>query len=137
MGSADQTVVSKPLTFKRKAKTIPVKVDSALRYYYCGIHEVGVVAKLYKVPEAELKKWLETEDAEKIRCSIQAEKDIHFQSLYGKVVDTLNLALDHPDPQVALAGANLWLRSNKGTKIEVVLTAEDVVRKIMSGELVE
>jgi hypothetical protein len=121
----------------RKPKAVPVRVDSALRYYFCGIHEVGAVARLYKIKELELRRWLGTEDAEKIRASIQTEKDIHFQSLYGKVVDTLNLALEHPDPQVALAGANLWLRSNKGSKIEVVLTAEDVVKKIMSGELVE
>lgn len=62
--------------------------------------------------------------------SIQEEE---FQSQFQKVIEVVGAALDHQDPAIALAGANLWLKACRKQKVEVEITAEDLVQKIMGG----
>ena len=62
-----------------------------------------------------------------------------FKGLYTKVVKVIGDALDCADASVALAGANLWMKAH-GKFVHKVehrdLTAEDIIAKIISGELV-
>lgn len=71
--------------------------------------------------------------------SLEGELDNQFKGLYTKVIRTLEAALDCADASVALAGANLWLKA-QGKFVHKVehrdLTAEDIIAKIISGELV-
>ena len=69
---------------------------------------------------------------------LQGLVDDQFKGLYAKVVKVIESALDCTDASVALAGANLWMKAH-GKFVHKVetrdLTAEDIVAKIISGEL--
>jgi hypothetical protein len=64
---------------------------------------------------------------------VRNELEDKFQAQFRKVVNVLDQGLDHPEPQIALAAANLWLKTNRGSKVEVKVTAEDLVAQIMGG----
>lgn len=64
--------------------------------------------------------------------------DVQFKGLYTKVIKVIGDALDCADASIALAGANLWMKAH-GKFVHKVerrdLTAEDIIKKIISGEL--
>lgn len=64
---------------------------------------------------------------------VRGEQEQRYQNLYRKFVDVVEQALDHADPAVALAGANLFAKTQVGTKVKVELSAEDIVQQIING----
>jgi hypothetical protein len=64
---------------------------------------------------------------------VRGELEHKFQAQFSKVIDVLDQGLDHPEPSVALASASLWLKTNRGSKVEVKVTAEDLVQQLMGG----
>jgi hypothetical protein len=71
--------------------------------------------------------------------SLEGYLDDQFKGLYAKVVKVIGDAMDCADASVALAGANLWMKAH-GKFVHKVehrdLTAEDIIAKIIAGELV-
>jgi hypothetical protein len=70
---------------------------------------------------------------------VEKELDQDFKRLYKKVISTIEEGLDCSDARVALASANIWLKAH-GKFVQRVetrdLTAEDIIQKIVKGELV-
>jgi len=70
--------------------------------------------------------------------SLEGALDVQFKGLYTKVIKVIGDALDCADASIALAGANLWMKAH-GKFVHKVerrdLTAEDIIKKIISGEL--
>jgi hypothetical protein len=64
---------------------------------------------------------------------VKGELDFKYQSLYTKFIDVVSDAMSHPEPSVALAGANLFAKTQIGTKHTVQLSAEDIVQQIING----
>lgn len=64
---------------------------------------------------------------------VRGELDFKYQALYSKFIDVVSQALDHPNPQVALAGASLFAKTQIGEKHKYEISAEDVVKQIMAG----
>lgn len=120
-----------PGTLEKRTRRIHPAVDLALRTYYTTGRTLEECAAVNNVKVSLLRSMVNSTEGEALRAQVQGDLDRHFQSLYKKVIRVLDDALEHPEPSVALAGANLWLKSNKGTKVEVTLTAEDVVKKLM------
>lgn len=119
-----------------KGKISP-KIEQAIRLYACGKGSQIDVAKACGVSVARLQTLLQSDEGIAIQRGIRNELEHKFQALFEKTINVLESALDHPDPSIALAGANLWLKSAKSTKVEVQLTAEDIVQKLMRGESID
>ena len=71
-------------------------------------------------------------------ASIEKELDLEFKRLYQKTINVLDKGLESADMGIALASANLALKV-AGKFVQKVenrdLTAEDIIQKILSGEL--
>ena len=53
---------------------------------------------------------------------------------FRKVVSTIEEALACGDMNLRLAAAALWLKTNRTQKVQVEMTAEDVVQKLLKEE---
>ena len=62
------------------------------------------------------------------------EFDEEFQMQFRKVVSTIEEALACGDMNLRLAAAALWLKTNRTQKVQVEITAEDVVQKLLKEE---
>ena len=62
------------------------------------------------------------------------ELDEEFQMQFRKVVSTIEEALACGDMNLRLAAAALWLKTNRAQKVQVEITAEDVVQKLLKEE---
>ena len=62
------------------------------------------------------------------------ELDEEFQMQFRKVVSTIEEALACGDMNLRLAAAALWLKTNRTQKVQVEITAEDVVQKLLKEE---
>jgi len=62
------------------------------------------------------------------------ELDEEFQMQFRKVVSTIEEALACGDMSLRLAAAALWLKTNRTQKVQVEITAEDVVQKLLKEE---
>jgi hypothetical protein len=120
----------------QKTKLSP-KMEQAVRLWAMGRGTQETVAKATGVSKARLGQVIASDAGQAIYRETRGELEHKFQALFEKTINVLELALDHPDPSIALAGANLWLKSAKATKVEVQLTAEDIVQKLMSGQVIE
>jgi len=109
------------------------RMEQAVRLYACGKYSAEQVAKQVGCAKGSLIAAWNSPQGQAIADTIRGDLENRFQGLYSKVIDVLGEALDHDEPSVALAAASLWLKSGKAKKVEVSLTAEDLVQRIMSG----
>lgn len=106
----------------------------AIRLYATGqVDTIEAAAKLGKCSATYLSEILNTPAGQGLVNKIQGELDFKYQTLYSKFINIVGNAMDHPDPAVALAGANLFAKTRIGQKIKVELSAEDVVKSIVEG----
>jgi hypothetical protein len=66
---------------------------------------------------------------------VRGDLENKFQAQFEQVINVIEEALKHPEPSIALAGANLWLRSARKQEVKVEITAEDLIQKIMNGDI--
>lgn len=68
--------------------------------------------------------------------AVYQDLDAEFKAMYGEVVSTTRKWIKCADPQISLTAINLWSKINgKFTqKVEVKVTAEDVVRKLVQED---
>jgi len=108
-----------------------------LRLYACGL-PVGEVASRAGRSETLVRRVVGREDAKEYLLSLESELDQQFKGLFEKVIKVVEKGLDSPELGVALASANLYLKAH-GKYVHKVhtrdLTAEDIIKKIISGEL--
>jgi hypothetical protein len=97
----------------------------------CSTHKAA--AALAGCSETRFGTVLNSPEGQKVVNRVRGELDFKYQALYKKYIDVVEMGLDHPEPSVALAAANLFAKTQIGTKTNVVLTAEDVVQSIMNG----
>jgi hypothetical protein len=110
------------------------RIEMAIRLYATGqVDTIEAAAKLGKCSATYLSEILNTPAGQGLVNKIQGELDFKYQTLYSKFINIVGNAMDHPDPAVALAGANLFAKTRIGQKIKVELSAEDVVKSIVEG----
>lgn len=68
--------------------------------------------------------------------TLQNALDAEFKALYQDVIQTIKDGLQFTEPQIRLAAASLWLKSEK-SKLIIAFTAEDSIRKLVDGEAEE
>lgn len=111
------------------------KQEQALRLYALGKYSLEEFRIALGVGAARATQIINSAAGQSVIANVRGELEHRFQSQFEEVINVLDLGLKHPEPSVALAAANLWLKHNRGTKVEVKVTAEDLVAKIMNGEV--
>ena len=98
----------------------------------------AVVAEEMKMSLARIYGIMRSKLGQEYLATVEKEIDGEFKSLYADVVKVIRDGLRCADASVALASANLWMKAH-GKFVHKVehrdLTAEDIIAKIISGEL--
>lgn len=122
----------------KSVKPIKPKVELAIRMYACGqVESQKAAAVIAGIHPNRFNIVLNSPQGEAIVRSVRGELEFQYRAMYKRFIEVVGAAMKHPDPAVALAGAGLYAKTSVGTKHTVVLTAEDVVQQIISGEYVE
>lgn len=118
----------------REPKSVSPGIELGIRALASGQCKTQVeAARLAGVHPNRFNQVLNSTEGQKVVNRVRGELDFEYQALYRKYINVVDMALDHPEPAVALAGAKLFAQTQIGTKTNVVLTAEDVVQSIMNG----
>lgn len=129
-GSTSQDEVE---VLPREIKVTP-KYELGIRAFASGsVKSQAAAAALAGINETRFGIVLNSPEGQKVVARVRGELDFKYQALYTKFIRVVEDAMDHPEPAVALAGANLFAKTQIGTKHNVVLSAEDVVASIMNG----
>jgi predicted DNA-binding protein (UPF0251 family) len=120
-----------------QASRLSPKLEQAVRLWVVSGEEQDVVAMRCGIDKATLRSAINSPAGKSVMTEVRGALDHKFQGLFDQVITVVKDGLIHPDPSVALASANLWLRHNKATEVKVTLTAEDIVQKLLAGEDVE
>lgn len=135
---AKNEVEQEASSLEPKGYVVQPAVEQAIKLYTLGKYRTQAEASAAcGISEVRFNVILKKPEGQKIVEQVREALDMQFQNLFTKVVDVIGSALDHADPAIALAGANLYLRTTKGTKVNVELSAEDVVQQIMNGHYQE
>ncbi|MGW8178101.1 MAG: hypothetical protein ACWGQW_04810 [bacterium] len=108
-----------------------------LRMYSVGLTR-GEVAEDCGCSTGLVDRVIGSEAGKAYLVSLESELDHQFKSLYEKVIGVVEKGLDSGDLKINLAAASLWAKAN-GKFVHKVhtrdLTAEDIIGRILSGEL--
>lgn len=116
---------------RKTERPISPKMELALRLHVFGAKELKVAAEEAGVSYNGLSRVLRTDQGRKMIEHLRSLVDEEFKNRSLKVLGVLDVALDHADPKIALAGASLWMKYYRPQRIDVSLSAEDVVKKMM------
>jgi len=115
-------------------KSVSPKYELAIRAYASGsVKTQAEAAKLAGVHPTRFGIVLNSNEGQKVVNRVRGELDFQYQALYKKYIEVIEMGLDHPEPAVALGAAKLFAQTQIGSKMNVVLTAEDIVKSIMDG----
>lgn len=117
-----------------KVEKIKPKIEQAIRLWCVGKFLTLQEASAYAgINPNRMTTILNSPAGQAIVTAVRGEQDFAYQNLYQKFIEVVGDAMNHPEPAVALAGANLFAKTQIGTKHKVELSAEDIVQQIMSG----
>jgi predicted DNA-binding protein (UPF0251 family) len=116
-----------------KVNVVTPQMEYAIRLYATGKFSETQAAHHANVSMSRFNVVLNSPPGQAILTAVRGALEVEFQAQFKKVIEVIGDALDHQDPSIALAGANLWLRSCRKQEIKVDITAEDLVQKIMGG----
>lgn len=119
---------------ERKQRPLKPKVEQAMKMYALGHFATQAEAAAYcGISETRFGSLCNSPEGQKVFEGVRAELELKYGFLYQKFVQVVSDALDHADPAVALAAANLYAKTQIGQKVRVELSAEDIVQQIMNG----
>ena len=108
-------------------------LDYAARLFFCGFHLEDAAEKANVTPR-RLRAFLKTDKGKVLAKDVTSELDEEFKGLYGDAIEVLRDGMRNPKAEIRLNAANSALRYLKEIKVNVELSAEDLVQKIMKGE---
>ena len=112
-----------------------VQQTLALQLYACGEIDKKEMSARLGIKDARTNTLIESRAGQEIIARVRGEQEFRFQAMFKKTLDVLEDGLNHPEPSIALASANMWFKNARATKVEIKVTAEDLIGKIMSGEV--
>ena len=122
------------LTPKREyCQGLNAKHKLAIRLVAGGLSR-SEAAQAAKISLSRLNVVMMTSPARSYLNQCLQELDEEFQMQFRKVVSTIEEALACGDMSLRLAAAALWLKTNRAQKVQVEITAEDVVQKLLKEE---
>jgi hypothetical protein len=136
----ERVVVEVPFYYIEPVRQEGVKLDTraelGLRLFASGTR-LSDAAKIAGTRPQKIRKLLETDQGKDTLKKIRLELDEEFKSLYRDSIEVLRQGLKSPDPQIKHKAADTFLKYAKEINLNVVLTAEDLVRVIKQKALEE
>ena len=130
----EQKEQEQSLTPKREyCQGLNAKHKLAIRLVAGGLSR-SEAAQAAKISLSRLNVVMMTSPARSYLNQCLQELDEEFQMQFRKVVSTIEEALACGDMNLRLAAAALWLKTNRTQKVQVEITAEDVVQKLLKEE---
>jgi predicted transcriptional regulator len=128
------TFMTEPVHFNPKRfrgnmprKSLALRLCMAGRLVYEAAEDVGISTQT-------LSNYINSQAGQDEIKVIRAEYDEEFKNLYASAIQVIRECMKSPDPVVKLNAANTWLRHSKEIKVDIVLSAEDIIQKLMKGE---
>jgi hypothetical protein len=122
-------ILTDPFPHYGRART---KVELGFRFFAAGL-TIPMASKAAKCSCTAVKKMLDSEQGRELLKNIRLELDEEFKNLYRISIQVLRESMSSVDPKTRLDAANTLFRYQKEMKISVELTAEDLVKQIVSG----
>lgn len=110
------------------------RVEYAARLFVSG-QILEDACECAEVPIDSVRTFLHTQEGKELVIRLREDLDEEFKNLYADTIRVLREGLHSADPRVAQNAASIYLRHSKELKVVVDITAEDLVRKIMTGEI--
>jgi hypothetical protein len=114
--------------------TLSPQQEIAMRMYATGQLSRKQLPEHLGVSSSRCTQLINSKAGQQCIAEVRGELEHRFQAQFEKVLDVIDDGLVHPEPSVALAAANMWMKNARASKVEVRITAEDLIGKIMSGE---
>ena len=121
--------------YQRQVCRPNIQQTLALQLYACGELTKKEMGARLNIGDARTNTLIESRAGQDIIARVRGDLEFRFQAMFKKTLDVIEDGLNHPEPSIALASANMWLKNARAQKIEVKITAEDLIGKIMNGEL--
>lgn len=133
-------VIEVPFWYIEPQRAEHVKLDTraemGLRLFASGTPLVQAAA-LAKTKPQKIRALLQTEQGKETLKHIRLELDEEFKALYRDSIQVLRENLHSADPTIKMKAADTFMKYAKEINLNVVLTAEDLVRQLMKGEVKE
>lgn len=132
----EEIVVEVPYTYIAPARAPHVKLDPAaemgLRLFAAG-YRLSEAARIASTKPARIRKLLATDYGKETLQHIRLELDEEFKNLYGDAIKTLREGMGSGDLKVRLDAADKYLKYSRDLKVNLVLSAEDLIKAIRDG----
>ena len=127
-------ILPPPIENGYKAVPLSPRAKQAIRMVASGLKR-NVVAQLLGLTKGSVDIYINCAEGQEYLTSLQKSLDTEFKLLMRKVTTVVDRALDSADIGTALKAADFWAKYSGqfSQKIEVALTAEDIVKKLMEG----
>jgi hypothetical protein len=126
----ERTFRGKPKTFLDSEGQIYPNFELGIRLKMLGLN-IGVAARSAEVEPYLLIAAYQSPEGQALAAKVRKELDDEFKNLQGQVCEVVRKALHNEDPHVNLAAANLWFKVEKEQKVNLVVTAEDVIQGLL------
>ena len=105
----------------------------AIRLYCIGEENIPSAAARCSIKESRLRNIIRSDLGQQEIARIRAELDDEFINLQRKVTEGLRLSLESKNPAVVLAASKQWLTARRAQGVNVVITIEDVLKRMMES----
>lgn len=140
-GETTEEVVEVPFSYIEGTSSEKIKLDTkaelGLRLFVSGTCKMKEAAILANTKPAKIKALMETDQGKDTIQRIRLELDMEFQALYRDSIQALREGLASGDLKLKVDTADKFLKYAKEMKINLVLSAEDLVRAIRDGKVNE
>lgn len=117
-----------------KGINLDTRAELGLRLFASGYTMVEA-AKIAKTKPLRIRRLMQTDAGQQTLKNIRLELDEEFKALYRESIEALRQGLDSKDLRVKMDAADKYLKYAKDLRVNLVLTAEDLIRKIRDGVL--
>lgn len=136
-GVVQEVVIETPFYYIEPAQgferlKLDTRAELGLRLFASG-YKMSDAAKIAKTRPQKIRQLLQTDQGQQTMKNIRLELDEEFKALYRDAIQTLRIGLASQDLKTRMEAADKYLKYAKDLRVNLVLTAEDLIRKIKEG----
>jgi hypothetical protein len=128
----EEHIIEVPFSYlgeKAERVKLDTRAELGLRLFASGMR-LSDAAKIAKTHPRKIRKLLATDQGKDTMKAIRLELDEEFKALYRDSIQVLREGLKSTDPAIKHKSADTYLKYAKDLNVNVVLSAEDLVRVI-------
>ena len=113
---------------------LDTKAELGLRLFASG-HTIAEAAKIAKTRATKIRALLATDHGKLTMQHIRLELDEDFKNLYRDSISALRDGMASGDMRMRLDAADKYLKYARDLKVNLVLSAEDLIKAIRDGKI--